>query len=207
LAIAPSNPQLLYLLTAVQETSHIYKSTDGGETWADLPGVSGDPRSFVSHVLGNQSAHDNAIVVSPSNPNVVIAAGVTHIRSTDGGATWEPTEFAGSPASCGYIGVHPDTTSLEYQGSTLFIAGDGGVFSTPDNGQTARELNHGLVIRDSIHVERSGVLTGQLRGQDNGTERRSGNGVFGTRSLWEMVLIARSIRSRPGRVITRCSMR
>jgi photosystem II stability/assembly factor-like uncharacterized protein len=186
LAIAPSNPQLLYLLTAVQETSHIYKSTDGGETWADLPGVSGDPRSFVSRVLGNSSAHNNAIVVSPSNPNIVIAAGVTHIRSTDAGATWDLPEFAGSPASCGYPGVHPDTTSLEYQGSTLFIAGDGGVFSTPDNGQTARELNSGLVIREHYSMWNDPVfLHRAIAGaQDNGTERRSGTG-----DIWEPVYL------------------
>jgi photosystem II stability/assembly factor-like uncharacterized protein len=184
LAIAPSNPQLLYLLTAVQETSHVYKSTDGGETWADLPGVSGNPSSSISRVLGNSSAHNNAIVVSPSNPNIVIAAGVTHIRSTDGGATWDLPEFAGSPADCGYGGVHPDTTSLEYQGSTLFIAGDGGVFSTPDNGHTARELNNGLVIRELYAMWNDPVfLHRAIAGaQDNGTERRSATG-----DIWDPV--------------------
>ena len=95
LAMDPSNPRILYAalwearrypwgcVTGGHE-SGIWKSTDGGETWADLRAAPGLPRGTIGRI---------AVCVSPVRPDrlyALIAApergGV--YRSNDGGAHW-----------------------------------------------------------------------------------------------------------------------
>ena len=173
IAVTPTNPQVLYVLTSIQrDLSHVYKSTDGGETWADLPGVYGSSDSGTRKILGGQASHDNTITVSPVNPNIVIAGGVDYRRSLDAGQSWSQP-FCGINFNCFY--VHADWTDQQYQGSTLWISNDGGVYSSPDDGSTAVEHDSGLVIREYYamfnHPTRpNGVLAGS---QDNGVDFRS----------------------------------
>jgi photosystem II stability/assembly factor-like uncharacterized protein len=185
IAISPSNPAILYMATSLfdintgQEISHIYKTSDGGETWADLPAVAGNSSASIRTYMGTQGWFDNTIVVSPTNPNVVIAGGVIYIRSTNGGMTWERPPFRGSS-------VHVDAHDLQYQGTTLYIANDGGIWSTPDDGETATARNNGLVTRQyyamtNDPVNRNRIFAGT---QDNGTGRRPDSG--GT--LWTNVI-------------------
>jgi photosystem II stability/assembly factor-like uncharacterized protein len=174
LAISPSNPQILYAATALASDvggsrSHVYKTTDGGETWTDLTSVANNANAQVRGFLGAQSWYDNAIVVSPTDPNVVIAGGVTYIRSLDGGTT-----FARTPMT----GVHVDVHDLHYVGSTLLIANDGGIWTSPDDGRTATPHNLGLVTRQyyalaSDPANRNRILAGS---QDNGTDQRQDGG-------------------------------
>lgn len=78
--IAASNPKRLYALVSAREGSGVYRSEDGGETWAL---VSADRRLGVE------------IRVHPKNPDVVFAAGTAAYRSDDGGRTW--VSFKGAP--------------------------------------------------------------------------------------------------------------
>jgi len=176
IAIAPSNPQVIYVCTSIGGgATHIYKSVDGGNTWIDLPAIYSDRRFSVSHLLGNQAWHNNAIVVSPSNANLIIACGVFQIRSTDGGVTWTTPPLSRTPLPNCELNVHEDTTDLQFQGTTLYIAGDGGLFSTPDYGNTARAHNDGLVIRQYYSMFNDPVMLNRVLAgsQDNGTDRRS----------------------------------
>src|SRR5690349_10533429 len=111
-----------------------------------------------------QNPRNNAIVVSPTDPNTVIAGGLIYIKSTDGGATWNELLFPGAA-------MHVDAVDLAYQGATLYIANDGGIWSSDDGGQTATPLNTSLISRqyyqlaiDSVHKDH--MLAGA---QDNGT--------------------------------------
>ena len=171
IAITPANPLVLYVLTSIQsDLSHIYKSTDGGESWTDLPSVYNSTDVGTRRLLGSQAWHDNTIIVSPVNPNIVIAGGVGYRRSTDGGQTWSQP-FCGN-FSCFY--VHVDWTDQQYQGTTLWIANDGGVYKSPDDGNTATEHNNGLVVREFYAMSNHPVLLNSaLAGsQDNGTDFR-----------------------------------
>jgi len=77
IAIAPSAPQTLYVATSIfdndsgNEISHIYKTTDGAATWTEtnLASIVG---GGISTYMSNQAWYDNAIVVSPNDPNVVM---------------------------------------------------------------------------------------------------------------------------------------
>jgi photosystem II stability/assembly factor-like uncharacterized protein len=176
LAIAPSSPETLYAATSLfdaatgQETSQIYKTTNGGASWTPT-GVGTSSDSEIRTYLRTQGWYDNTIVVSPQNPNVVIAGGVTYIKSVDGGLTWSRL-FTSS-------NVHVDAHDLRYDaGGTLYIANDGGIWTSTDDGVTVMERNANLPTRQfyalSVDpVNRMRTFGGQ---QDNGTIRRGDAG-------------------------------
>lgn len=170
LAITPSNPRVVYALTAVRPggpvISHLFRSTDAAETWQDVTGFSLD--SGTNRILGGQAWHDNTVVVSPSNANEITVGGISYRRSLDGGATWF-VPFCDN-ASC--ISIHPDWTDQQYQGSTLWMANDGGIYSA--QGNIAAAHNQGLPIREYYVMSNHPILANSfLAGsQDNGTDWR-----------------------------------
>jgi photosystem II stability/assembly factor-like uncharacterized protein len=171
IAITPSDPRILYLLTADFATSprasHVFKSTDAAETWQDLAGFSNN-----RDLLRGQASHDNTIVVSPSNPNEITVGGVTYSRSLDGGETW----FLPFCQNFNCFSVHVDWTDQQYQGSTLWIANDGGVYRA--QGNIVTEHNQGLGVREYYAMSNHDVVTNSfLAGsQDNGVDWRPGSG-------------------------------
>ena len=146
----------------------MYKSVNAGDTWTELTAISGSSR--LSGYLAQQGWYNNVLVVSPTDANVVIGAGTSYVRSTDGGITFQST-LSGS-------GVHVDAHDLRYQGSTLWIANDGGIWTSPDDAFSATERNAGLVTRQYYAlaidpVNRNRILAGS---QDNGTSQRTDAG-------------------------------
>ena len=96
IAIAASNPKIIYVGTGQVETRYdiasgngVYRSDDGGQTWRHL-GLD------ATRAVGR-------IVIDPRNPDVVLAAAFGHIfapnpdrgvyRSEDGGKSWKKTLF------------------------------------------------------------------------------------------------------------------
>jgi photosystem II stability/assembly factor-like uncharacterized protein len=185
MAISPSDPSVLYLATTVffrnSDTGrfipHIFKTTNGGESWEDQLSLGTPPNSAIASYMF-QNPRNNAIVVSPDDPNTVIAGGLIYIKSTNGGASWNQLFFPGAA-------MHVDAVDLAFQGTTLYIANDGGIWSSNDGGETARPLNAGLISReyyqlaiDSIHRDR--MLAGA---QDNGTDLH----FEGSGTVWNKV--------------------
>ncbi len=168
LAIAPSNPQVLYASTTIYngiaETAYVYTSTNGGANWSNT-GLSADPG--VNSIMGQQVTYDNAIVVAPADPNTVIVGGVTYAKTTNGGVNWAKPAFGGTGGS-----PHVDVHDLRYDaGGTLYIANDGGLWTSADHGVTTVNRNANLVTRQfyalSVDpVNRNRIFGGQ---QDNGT--------------------------------------
>jgi photosystem II stability/assembly factor-like uncharacterized protein len=84
LALAPSNPQIIYVGTGEQtEGNGVYKSTDSGATWINV-GL-------------RETKYITSVLVDPRDPNVVFvgARGAAEkspdrgvFKSTDGGKTW-----------------------------------------------------------------------------------------------------------------------
>jgi photosystem II stability/assembly factor-like uncharacterized protein/F0F1-type ATP synthase delta subunit len=90
-AVAPSNPNVLYagtgesdIRSALSSGDGVYKSTDGGQTWKNI-GL-------------RDSRQISRIVVDPKNPDIVYVGALGHayapnaergvFKSTDGGTTW-----------------------------------------------------------------------------------------------------------------------
>jgi len=139
IAIAPSNPQVIYAMIAAVNPAGgsgpvgLYKSSDGGAHWTlrtRIPGVAGpqgdtsataDPRP-----LGRIGGGDlPPIVVDPKNENVIYSASIVMWRSEDGGDSWSAVR--GSPGGDDYqrIWIHPDDPNL-----ILAVSDQGAVISS-----------------------------------------------------------------------------
>ncbi len=145
LAIAPSNPNIIY--AAVAGTSipgqaaggrggrggssttgvvGFFKSTDGGEHWHlavdDAPGGPHpqDPRPLARIGGGDLPT----IVVDPKNPNVVYSSSTVFWRTEDGGLTWSAVR--GAPGGDDYqkTWINPNNTDIILQ-----VADQGAVVS------------------------------------------------------------------------------
>ncbi|HME08843.1 MAG TPA: hypothetical protein VKG25_17425, partial [Bryobacteraceae bacterium] len=177
LAIAPSNTDILF--ASIHDSSNdtllgIWKTTDAGQTWNQLeigPALIAD--------WGQQLWYDNTIRVSPQDANVVWAGALGLYRSLDGGATWTALGFSGPDAA----EIHVDQHQLAFtpDGTELYIANDGGMYSTTGISATSpvwTNLNPTLAITQfypglSVDPVNPSLLLGGT--QDNGTQRYSGN--------------------------------
>src|SRR5713101_1861589 len=96
IALAPSNPEIIYvgsgeadMRSSISTGNGMYKSTDGGKTWA--------------HIGLADSQHIGRILVDPGDANRVFVAALGHaygpnaergvFRSNDGGKNWQPILF------------------------------------------------------------------------------------------------------------------
>jgi uncharacterized protein (TIGR03437 family) len=180
LAIAPSAPATMYVQISSAKQSFgsllgVYKTTDAGATWTKLN------TSTLSGTWGAQLWYDNTIRVSPSDPNVVWAGGVGILRSLDGGNTWSGLPMTGPSG----MQIHVDFHYLAFtpDGAKLFIANDGGVFSTTDI--TALRPNwtnlNGMLSLTQFYPGMSMDANGAALiggAQDNGTQLYDGVGSW-----------------------------
>jgi len=146
IAIAPSNPDIVYVGTGEDNNSGdsyygagVLKSTDGGATWTQLAGPFVGP--FSSSRTSGGGARIAALAVHPMDPNTVLAAvdrfppaasGI--YRTSDGGQTW--TLVQGGAVGTEVI-FNPTDPTIAYAalgtsvGSTL-----NGVYKSTDSGIT-----------------------------------------------------------------------
>jgi len=156
LAVAPSNPSIVYALAADfdQQLLGVYRSDSNGDpgTWQARV-TKNDPVLQNTMLLTNPVAplcdnprartpmgwHCNVIAVDPVDPERVWAAGVDLFRSDDGGRTWGIGSYWWADPAADHGFVHADQHAIvfdpRYDGTsnrTLFAANDGGVFRTSD---------------------------------------------------------------------------
>ncbi len=112
IALAPSNPDVIYVGTGEENFSDSYygagvlKSTDAGATWTQLAGPFVGPFG-PTQSNGDGGAEIGGIAVSPTNPNVVLAGVMKSTfaggsfsasgiyRTSDGGQNWTQVLAAG----------------------------------------------------------------------------------------------------------------
>ncbi len=178
LAIAPSNDQVLYAAingdkpgSSTADTNRVFKSTDGGASWAVLPTVA--PHTDFG---GNQGWYNNVIAVDPTNQNIVYVGGIDFWRSADGGQTWSNlTNGYGT-----YTGknIHVDQHAIAFakgDGSFFYIGNDGGVWKTTNGSVSFTNCNATLQTIQFYDIttdpNNPAVTIGGT--QDNGTESNS----------------------------------
>tara|TARA_R110002072_G_scaffold16233_3_gene63997 strand:- start:200369 stop:202861 length:2493 start_codon:yes stop_codon:yes gene_type:complete len=156
-----------------------YVSTDSGNSFTERNHAGRnyfgyDTAGFDS---GGQAPRDMDIAVNPNDADEVHIAGILTWRSTDAGvnfsctADWIPN--AAASANIGYC--HADVDILVFQGSTLFVGSDGGIFKAEDtNNVTANyyeDITEGIGIRQwykiGISQTPNVIVTGGS--QDNGS--------------------------------------
>jgi len=159
-AIAPSNPDVIYVGTgeeaarnSVQWGDGVYKSTDGGDNW--------------THVGLRETFQIGHIEVHPSNPDIVYVAALGRLwgdneergvfRSKDGGAHWERVLYLDDKTGCVDVRVHPNDpmtvfACLYERKRDRFDGNDPvvrfgkhtGLYKSIDGGENWRQLTDGL---------------------------------------------------------------
>ncbi|MBL7803599.1 MAG: hypothetical protein JNL02_07690 [Saprospiraceae bacterium] len=99
----------------------LYESTDGGDTWTQLPGTGIDPG-----FQGGFAWYFGKVRINPFNPQEIWILGVFSMRSLDGGQTWDYANAFETHAD------HHDLAFLSAQ--TALLATDGGLYRTDGEG-------------------------------------------------------------------------
>ncbi|WP_419470356.1 LamG-like jellyroll fold domain-containing protein [Candidatus Kuenenia sp.] len=160
---APSDPTIAWFCT---DTNQVWKSTDGGTSW--------ERKANGFYANGAVS-----IVIDPTNPNIVYAAGgmmpassstaENHIaegifRTTDGGDNWTLAKDAHFHRSQAQGGIH-----FAFAGSTIYAAqSEGGLLKSTNGGTTWNLVsksgggyvldNHGGLFDIKVHPTNNKIL-------------------------------------------------
>jgi len=153
LAVAPSDPNVLYAMVAgepqagtaaagaqggIESTTGIvglYKSTDAGEHWTAVDVPEGPMGAATSHVdtrpLRRIGGGDLAtLAVDPTDPNVVYSASVVMWRSEDGGVHWSAVRGAYGGDDYQKIWIDP------HDRNTILVVSDQGAVVSTNRGES-----------------------------------------------------------------------
>ncbi len=173
LAVAPSNPQRVYVLMASNASDdfhRLYSSSDGGLTWLQS-GLPGDAARALK-----QSSYNLTLAVHPTDPDTLIVGEKALWRSTDAGASWACISAPSGTSP----GTHSDQHAVVYDPAhpgRVWLGNDGGLWLSEDGGTTWAHRNRGLnTLQYYALVHHTGADTVLLAGaQDNGTQRFAGH--------------------------------
>lgn len=159
-AVSQSNPDIVWVGTgeanarnSVSWGDGVYKSTDGGKTWANM-GL-------------RDSHHIGRVVIHPTQPNIVHVAALGHLwgpnrerglyRTTDGGKSWRQVLFIDEDTGFVDLVMDPADPKILYAaayqvrrdafsgGNPAVQHGPGsGLFKTSDAGDTWKKMAGGL---------------------------------------------------------------
>ncbi|HTU32930.1 MAG TPA: hypothetical protein VMF66_03915 [Candidatus Acidoferrum sp.] len=123
IAISRSNAQILFASVAFGREVKLYKSEDGGASWAV---ATDDPRP--AERIGGGDLPEPAI--DPKNPDVIYTTSIVTWRSTDGGKMW--TGIRGAPGGDDYqnIWINPNDPNI------ILLGSDQGAIVTVNGGKS-----------------------------------------------------------------------
>ena len=130
-----------------------YRSTDGGTSFTQMAGAT-------PNIANGQGWYNLAVAADPVAVNTVYAAGFTVYKSTDGGTTLTNVSIP-----------HVDVHDLQFLGTNLLAASDGGVYLRNTTINTWANLSSNLAIAQPYGLGLSPTnITAIISGhQDNGT--------------------------------------
>ncbi len=153
IAVAPSNPNILYAVIESKEDKGLYRSEDAGNNWKLLNGDFG---------LVVRPFYFSRIVVDPKNPDILIKGGLYGSISRDGGKTFK---------SMG--DMHADIHDVVFDinnSDRMYVGTDGGVYRTWDGGSTL-DIVDNLPLSQFYHISVDNEEPYNIYGglQDNGS--------------------------------------
>lgn len=172
LAASTSNPEVIYasvhafFINSTNFTTPLglYKTENGGDTWLKV-----NDRNVAAH----QGWYSHDIAVKPDDENSIIYAGFEGFKSVNGGLTLFQKTFRlnrtmgqvpiGGPEGLSSY-VHADIHRIYYHPTdfnTVFMATDGGIFVSNDNGETWEGRN-GSYVTTQFYANFSNSSTDSL---------------------------------------------
>ncbi len=181
----PNNANTVYAVYSARSSSSpyyglrgIFKTTNGGLTWTELPRP-GNLATTGGSYLGGQGWYDNVISVDPHNSNNIYVGGVEDMKSTDGGQHWSQITYWISSSS-----AHADHHAIVFDPNTadvVYDGNDGGIYKSTNGGTNWTDLNNGLEITQfyggAVEANGSNYQGGT---QDNGHLKYNGSGTSWT---------------------------
>ncbi len=152
-AFAPTDSQRVYALIQTADQGSIWRSDDGGETWA----VGSWQRALIG-----RAGYYIRLAVSPANPDEVFVANSSFHQSVDGGKSFRTMPWGGDTHD---IWIDPGDADR------ILVTDDGGMFMTTDHGKTSRRIT--LPIGQMYHVAVDNDMPYRIYSnmQDDGTMR------------------------------------
>lgn len=212
IAVSDSEPNVIYVGTGetairsnVSHGDGVYKSTDGGVTWANV-GLA------ETRAIGD-------IAIHPTNPDIVYVAALGHVwgknpergvyRSTDGGKNWELVLHKSDRAGSADISMDPNNPRIIYASiwqaqrypHMLDSGGeDCGIWKTTDGGDTWTEItrNPGLPtgvlgkIGVAVSPARANRVWALVEAEDGALFRSDDGGA-----TWQRLCDDAALRRRP----------
>ena len=155
-AVAPSDANVVWVGTGDNSLTRsaywgdgVYKSTDGGATWANM-GL-------------RDTQHIARIVIHPTNPDIVWVAALGHLgtpnqergvfKTTDGGRTWQKQLFVNETSGAVDLAIdyrNPDVLyaamydAIRLPWKIMEARPGGGIFKTTDGGAKWEKVANGL---------------------------------------------------------------
>jgi photosystem II stability/assembly factor-like uncharacterized protein len=123
LGMSKSQPNIVYVSYCDQshQLEGVYKTTDSGTNWVEIPTVTGGVDATIFNGFG---WYFGQIRVNPTNPNEVTLLGVEMFTTQDSGNSW----FKSVPPWYTYE-VHADKHDLVYTNTgKVILATDGGIY-------------------------------------------------------------------------------
>ena len=178
IALAPSNPSIIYAALARssdQQLWGIFRSSDGGGSWSLLPA----PALLFDSAGQGQGYFDNVLAIDPRDPNTIYAGGLELWKSSDAGATWRVLSLAATGSRV----IHEDQFCIAFKPGnpdTIYVGNEGGIYTSPDGGNTWRSLNNGLAITqfNSVAVDPQNFLNVLGGTQGQGLVQLSGGSIW-----------------------------
>lgn len=177
-AVDPSDPHTMYVASGrgtgleTYSSAGIYRTTNGGRSWAAIDNGLTDPSGAISSVI-------NALWIDPANPLVLMASSEYDglFRSTNGGTSWR--------------NVYRTTRATEFafNGGVLYAATAAGILASSDDGaswtvalaSTSRQSPTALAsVEPSTggSVTYAGMSDGTIYSLDGSTWKRQGKLPF-----------------------------
>ncbi len=172
-----SDPSVVYAAGGKSyDTGTAWRSFDGGATFEEIPNV--------PNYCYEQCYFSNAVVADPVDPTrIYLGGGLCAVTRIDGALDPTPVIDEVSCTSQWQNGrVHPDVHELQWDSAgSLWVAHDGGLSRTDDDGDTFVQRNSGIdtIQMYALCLDPNNPLTTYAGAQDNGTMRRTADGWEG----------------------------
>jgi hypothetical protein len=169
-SIASSNPSVAYAWGANGNTAYLWRRAGG--VWTAVT-------SLPAGLSTGQAWYDWYIAAAPDSDTQVYLGAIEAYRGDLAGSAWTWITISNHAGAA----IHPDQHAIAFEPgnpSTIYAGCDGGLFRSPDRGNSWVSCNNGLVITEfeylADNIGQSRWLIGGT--QDNGTDRWTGSPSF-----------------------------